>query len=121
MKKYIRKDGYIRVPISASGERFEHRVVWEKHNGKIEKGMEIHHINGKREDNRIENLALVTPTENMLKSNQLGKGFSLTKSVTSRPYISYRRINKKQRYLGYFGTPCGAMMASRMAYITWQS
>jgi hypothetical protein len=39
----------------------QHRVVWEMHNGrKLEKFENIHHINGIRDDNRIENLELWT-------------------------------------------------------------
>ena len=41
----------------------EHRHIWEKHNGKIPKGMFIHHKNENGKDNRIENLQLVTPKE----------------------------------------------------------
>ncbi len=38
---------------------WEHRVVWEKYNGKIPEGFHVHHINGIRNDNRIENLELL--------------------------------------------------------------
>jgi hypothetical protein len=41
----------------------EHRYIWEQHNGKIPKGKFIHHINGNRMDNRIENLQCVTNSE----------------------------------------------------------
>lgn len=37
-----------------------HRIIWEMHYGKIPKGMEIDHINHVRDDNRLENLRLVT-------------------------------------------------------------
>lgn len=34
----------------------EHIVIWEKTYGKLPKGWVIHHLNGIRDDNRIENL-----------------------------------------------------------------
>lgn len=41
----------------------EHRVIWEKHKGKIPEGMLIHHVNKNPRDNRIENLQMVTKSE----------------------------------------------------------
>lgn len=63
-----------------------HRLCWEIENGEIPHGMEIDHINGVRDDNRIENLRLVTKRENlknkgMYKSNRSGfTGVSYDKS-----------------------------------------
>lgn len=45
----------------------EHRVIWERQNGKIPKGFEIHHINGNKKDNRIENLECLSRKEHILK------------------------------------------------------
>lgn len=42
-----------------------HRLVWETFNGEIPQGYEIDHINGVRDDNRLENLRCVTHAENI--------------------------------------------------------
>ena len=56
----ISKGGYL-VSQRNSRRIIQHRAVWEAHNGrKLEKFENIHHINGIRHDNRIENLELWT-------------------------------------------------------------
>lgn len=40
-----------------------HRYVWEQHNGPIPAGYIIHHINGNKKDNRLENLSCLTQQE----------------------------------------------------------
>lgn len=54
------------TPIGSSGVISVrlHRVIWTIANGKIPDGMQINHKNGHRWDNRIENLELVTASEN---------------------------------------------------------
>ncbi len=39
------------------------RFIWEQHNGKIPEGFMIHHINGIKDDDRIENLMCVSRKE----------------------------------------------------------
>jgi hypothetical protein len=43
-----------------------HRQVWIRHNGRIPFMHEVHHINGNKKDNRIENLMLVTKSKHRL-------------------------------------------------------
>lgn len=55
------KKGYIRI--SRGKLKMEHVLVWEEHFGKIPDGYQIHHIDGNKTNNVIENLQLVTPLE----------------------------------------------------------
>jgi hypothetical protein len=94
------------------GQMAEHRYVWTQAHGEIPKGMEIHHINSIKNDNRLENLKLVTHKENHRQSDKWGKGWSYAIGAT-RPYRSMRL----GKYLGNYGTACGAYMANRMFFI----
>lgn len=49
-----------------------HRMIWQHVHGLIPAGMEINHKNGIKTDNRIENLELVTRSENALHASRTG-------------------------------------------------
>ncbi|AGF87895.1 HNH endonuclease [Salmonella phage FSL SP-126] len=59
----INNKGYLKVTIDGK-QMYAHRIVWIMHNGNIDDGYEIDHINHNRSDNRIENLRIVTRSEN---------------------------------------------------------
>lgn len=61
---FFRPDGY--ETFSLEGKSVSvHRFVWRFFNGEIPKGMQIHHANHIRHFNDLNNLSLVTPSENV--------------------------------------------------------
>ena len=48
-----------------SGYVLEHVVVWQEHHGELPPGWHIHHINGIKDDNRVENLRAMPSREHM--------------------------------------------------------
>jgi len=57
--KTINKRGYIEIKFGENRGKLEHRILYEQYYGiKLKKHQNIHHINGIKSDNRIENLEL---------------------------------------------------------------
>lgn len=67
-------NGYLQVSLFAGrglGKgivTYAHHVVWLYANGEFDEQLQINHINGLRQDNRLDNLELVTPKENIAHS-----------------------------------------------------
>lgn len=61
-RKYtLDADGYYRLTTHRVGiENYLHRLVWAENNGAIPNDCEIHHKNGNKTDNRIDNLECLT-------------------------------------------------------------
>lgn len=63
-------DGYIMVKVAEPNKwRLKHRIIWEQHNGAIPKGYNVQFKNHNPQDCRIENLYLISKSEQMGKEN----------------------------------------------------
>jgi hypothetical protein len=98
---------------------YAHRIVWVMHNGPIPDGMQIDHVDGDGTNNRIENLRLVTPTENkrnMRKPKTNTSGYvGVTYDKRAKRYVAMVGHKDGTTYLGQAGTAEGAF-ALRQAY-----
>ena len=111
LKKKIHKQGYyeIRLCKNAKLKQFRlHRLVYEAHNGTIPDKMQVDHIDNNKQNNNIENLRLVTNSQNKMNSktykNNLSTGY---KCITKTKYNTYQveiKKNKKKVYQKTFKT-----------------
>ena len=68
IKLQMNKWGYLSCPLRKNGKlklKSMQRIVWEAFNGTIPKGMQVNHINEIKTDNRLENLNLMSPKDNI--------------------------------------------------------
>ena len=81
-----------------------HRVIWQMFNGDIPDGMQVDHIDGNPENNKIENLRLVTSQQNAM--NRIHKGKIKIKNVSmcakNGKYKVSLQANTKRIFCGYF-------------------
>lgn len=100
-------DGYVRVKVNSKSYRV-HRIVLEMFNGPIGPDKEVDHINHDRSDNRIDNLRLVTKSENQKNKGIAKNNTSGVAGVTwCSKYGKWRArimIDRKSIHLGRFDT-----------------
>lgn len=104
---WVDKAGYVRTKFGQK-MTFAHRIIWEMHNGKIENGIEIDHINGFKSDNRIENLRAISHSLNMKNktiyaNNKTGVTVVFYNEASST-YDAYITINRSRKRIGSYST-----------------
>lgn len=77
IKSAPNKGGYLQFCLRKNGDGRQykptvHRVVWVAFNGEIPEGLEINHIDGVKANNHLDNLEVVTPSENMQHALRIG-------------------------------------------------
>jgi hypothetical protein len=103
----IESKGYRQVCIEGT-YYLVHRVIWEMHNSTITNGLMIDHINGIKDDNRIENLRLCTASQNLHNTPKRRNNTSGYKGVSweerKQQWSAKIRLNGGSKHIGYFDT-----------------
>ena len=89
LKLHINNNGYSCVYIKKKGY-LVHRLVYEAFVGEIPEGMQVNHIDEKPNNNRLENLNLLTPKANSnwgTRNERISK--NKTNGITSKPVLQY--------------------------------
>jgi hypothetical protein len=111
--------GYITIQINGTLYRAHRLAVLYEYDITLEPGEEVDHINRIRNDNRIDNLQIVTHSDNQKnKSTNIAKQTGITyiryRSKCIRPFVQLgKTFNEK--WLGYFDTVEEAVQATRLA------
>ena len=107
-KGYQGHNGYLKISIFLAKNKikiyFSHRFVYECFYGLIEKNKQINHINFIRNDNRLKNLELVTPSENCIisaKNRNFGFYRKNPKKVTAINLFTKKETNFNSFYSVY--------------------
>lgn len=113
----LTKNGYVSV-CSKGVKAYAHRIVWFMHNGEIPKGFDIDHIDHDRTNNKIENLRLVSRSDNLknkgvVKSSSGEMGVYWSKAA--QKWEASITVDGRKKYLGLFDTVEAARHARKEA------
>lgn len=101
---YVESNGY--RTLCLGGVRYKwHRIVWMLHHGSMPDGL-LDHINGNKDDNRIDNLRPATAVQNVhnrIRNGMLPPGVS--KNERGRYCARIQAPDGRKLYLGYYDTP----------------
>jgi hypothetical protein len=108
----IHKSGYRQIKLKGKLHQ-AHRLIWAYHYGQLDSSFQLDHINGVKNDNRIENLRPVTPQENCFhRSEKNSKGY--TWNCSSKKWQAHITVAGKNKYLGVYEDEADA----RNAYLS---
>ena len=99
LKHGVSKTGHCYVSLGRNNHHLIHRLVYKAFVGDIPKGFEIHHIDGNPENNRIDNLSLVTRQHHVLIHQLQEKGYVGAVYHHKQKGGYYAKIGDK--YIGY--------------------
>ena len=113
----VKRNGYRHVQIDNTCH-LEHRLVWIYFYGCLPDN-DIDHINGIRDDNRVENLRAATRTENMRNSKRRKDNITGVVGVyrdhKRDKWYSTIRLSGKNKFLGYFDCKLAATIVRKCA------
>ena len=107
------KKGYRTISVGGA-QRLAHRLAWLYVHGVCPE-LQIDHINGDKDDNRLVNLRLATNAQNHCNRGKNVNNRSGYKGVCKKAganiWIAYAMVAGKTKYLGSFKTPEDASVA----------
>lgn len=94
---YVMSTGYVHIAIT-EGKRvrrvYAHRVIWEHAHGPIPDGMQVNHMNGVKDDNRLSNLELVTPSGNTRHAYDTGLAKPMSGTRNGNAKLSTEQVQE---------------------------
>jgi len=87
-------------------KKYLHRILYEKYYGKITDNLVTNHINGKKDDNRLDNLELITFQQNLQYGEKYKNNSSGEKNITwdkdRKKWRVQIQTNNKLKHYGLF-------------------